>query len=163
MFGGTGVLLEPPLPNKEGAKRARGRDVLRRRQARLSQDIARIDTGLEPIASGAPKSVHHLHARPHQRLRIERRLHRYEGVRLDVLPELELRRPQEVADIRLHVGGRDGEQIRAERARCTAGDLVRGDTERYTGELAAGQCGTSAHEVGAATAVGETGSLELEE
>src|SRR6267143_2919226 len=145
--------LEPPLSNEERPERARRRDVLISRQTRLSKDVSRINTGLETVALSSAKSVHDLHAWPHQRFRIERRFHRDESVRLDVLPELELRRAQEVADIRLHVGGRDGEEIRAKRARRAAGDLVGGDTESYAGELAAGQCGTSAHEVGAATAV----------
>src|ERR1700674_332253 len=157
------VALKSPLSNEEGAKRAGCRDVLVSRQTRLSQQIAGIHAGLEAIALRPTKPVHDLHAWPHQRFRIKRRLDRDESVRLDVLAELELRRAQKVADICLHVGGRDCEDICAKRARRASGDLVGGNAERYAGELSARQCGTRAHEVGAAATVSQAGALELQE
>src|ERR1700674_1388331 len=124
------VALKSPLSNEEGAKRTGGRDVLVSRQTRLSQQIAGMHAGLEAIALRPPEPVHDLHAWTHQRFRMQRRLDRDEGVRLDVLAELELRRAQKVADICLHVGGCDCEQMCAKRAGRASCDLVGGNAER---------------------------------
>src|SRR5205085_5513658 len=115
--------LEPPLPNQKRPERTRRRDVLIPRQSRLAQDIPRIDPRLQPIPTQSSKTVYHLYARPLQSLRIERRLHRHESVRLDVLPELELRSPQEISDVGLDVGRSNRKEIGAERLCSTAGDL----------------------------------------
>ena len=54
--------LEPPLSDEKGSERAGGSDVLIARQRWLTQQIARINACLEPVAAETPEAVHHLHA-----------------------------------------------------------------------------------------------------
>src|SRR5665811_37371 len=103
--------LEPPLPNQKRAKGARGGHGLITRQCWLSQQVARVNARLQPVPTQAAEPVNDLDAGPHKRLGVERRLHRHKSVRLDVLPELELRRAQEGADVGLHVGRSDREPV----------------------------------------------------
>ena len=107
--------------------------------------------------------VHDLHAGALESFGIERRLDRNEGVRFDVLPELKLCRAQEGADVGLHVGRRDGEDVGTERARCAARDLIGGNAERDTSQLSTGECSACADDVRAAPTIRQSRSLELQQ
>ena len=84
-------------------------------------------------------------------------------MRPEILSKLELRSAQESADVRLHISGSNGKYIRPERTRRFAGNFVGGDTDRDTGQLLARERRARAHDVVAAAAAGQAGSLELYE
>src|SRR5687768_2117783 len=110
----SGLPLEPPLSNQERPEDAGRSDTLIARERRLLKQVARLHARLHAVALQTAEAVHELDTRPLERRRIERRLNREEGVRPDVLAELELGAAEKAADVGLNVGRGNGENIRSQ-------------------------------------------------
>jgi len=151
------TFLESPLTDKEQSEYARGGRLLKS-EARLTQKEARLEAGLETVAVEPAETVLQVDTRALERLGVGPHLEPDESVRLDVFPELDLGAPEESANVRLHVGRSDVEDVGAERASSLASSLIGQNAECHAGELLCCQCGPGADQIVAASCPGR---LEL--
>src|SRR6476619_3151708 len=153
------ALLESPLAYEEQAKHARRRRLLQR-EARLTQQVARLEARLQAITTEPTKTVLQVQTRTLQRLGIGTHLYPNECVRLDILPKLDLGTAEKSTNVRLNVSRRDVEHVRANRSRCFTRGFICDNAQCHTGKLLRCERCTSTDQIVAAS---NTGSLELQQ
>ena len=133
--------LEAPVADKEEAEDA-CRIWSLKVERRILQQIPGLETRLETVAFQSTEPMLKQKSRTLKRSGIGSNLKCDERVRLDVLACLELRTPQETANVTLHISGSDVEEINTERSRCLSRQLICQYAERDRGKLARCELGT---------------------